>query len=73
MQALEITGSIVDHRLVIRDDALPTNAENARVIVLWDQVKPTGRRFPPPSLAGMGEEKGDILAGPPLADWDVLD
>ncbi len=72
MQALETTGSIVDHRLVIRDDALPAHAESAHVIVLWEPVKPTGRRSPPPSLAGMGEERGDILSGPPLADWDVL-
>ncbi len=72
MLALETTASISDHRLVVQDDALPIHAEKARVIVLWDAPAPTGRRSPPPELAGKGEEKGDILAGPPLTDWDVL-
>jgi hypothetical protein len=72
MLALETTASIEDHRLVIQDAALPAHAENARVIVLWDSTKPAGRRTPPPALAGLGEEKGDILNGPPESDWEVL-
>ena len=72
MLALETTASIDDHRLVIEDAALPAHAENARVIVLWESTKPTGRRTPPPALAGMGEEKGDLLNGPPESDWEVL-
>ena len=72
MLALETTASIEDHRLVIQDAALPAHAENARVIVLWESTKPTGRRTPPPALAGLGEEKGDILGGPPESDWEVL-
>ena len=65
MMALETTASIANHRLVIEDAALPDHAVRARVIVLWESAKPTGRRLPPPELAGMGEEKGDILNGPP--------
>lgn len=72
MLALETTASIEDHRLVIQDAALPAHAENARVIVLWESTKPTGRRTPPPALAGLGEEKGDLLSGPPESDWEVL-
>ena len=72
MLALETTASIEDHRLVIQDAALPAHAENARVIVLWESTKPTGRRTPPPALAGLGEEKGDRLSGPPESDWEVL-
>ena len=72
MLALETTVSIADHRLVIQDAALPAHAENARVIVLWESTKPTGRRTPPPALAGLGEEKGDLLSGPPESDWEVL-
>ena len=53
--------AIANHRLVIQDAALPAHAENARVIVLWESTRPAGRRSPPPALAGMGEEKGDIL------------
>jgi hypothetical protein len=34
MLALEISASIADHRLVIKNAALPANAERARVIVL---------------------------------------
>jgi hypothetical protein len=53
------------HRLtiivVIEDSALPAHADHARVIVLWDSSKPAGRRSPPPALAGMCEENGDIL------------
>lgn len=37
--------------------------------MLWESAKPAGRRSPPLPLAGMGEEKGDILAGPPASDW----
>ncbi|MDO8811220.1 MAG: hypothetical protein Q7J38_04235 [Gallionella sp.] len=72
MLALETTASIADHRLVIQDAALPAHAERARVIVLWESTKPAGRRLPPPSLAGMGEEKGDILSGSPESDWEAL-
>lgn len=72
MRALETTASIEDHRLVIQDDALPAHADRARVIVLWESDKPAGRRSPPLPLAGMGEEKGDILTGPPASDWEVL-
>lgn len=72
MLALETTAPIDDHRLVIQDAALPAHVEQARVIVMWESPKPAGRRSPPPALAGMGEEKGDILSGPPENDWDVL-
>lgn len=72
MLALETTASIEDHRLVIQEAALPVHAENARVIVMWESTRPTGRRSPPPVLAGMGEEKGDILNGPPASDWEAL-
>jgi hypothetical protein len=72
MLALETTASIANHRLVIEDAALPDHAAQARVIVLWESAKPTGRRLPPPELAGMGEEKGDILNGPPECDWKAL-
>lgn len=72
MLALEAIASIKDHRLVIQDDALPAHADRARVIVLWESVKPAERRSPPPSLAGMGEEKGDILNSAPSADWEAL-
>lgn len=66
MLALETTASIADHRLVIQD-----HAARARVIILWESAKPAGRRSPPPELAGMGEEKGDILNGPPESDWEA--
>jgi len=72
MLALETIASIEDHRLVIQDSALPAHADHARVIVLWESSKPAGRRSPPLSLAGMGEEKGDILSGPPESDWETL-
>lgn len=72
MLALETTASIEDHRLVVQDAALPAHAERARVIVMWESAKPTGRRSPPLMLAGMGEEKGDIFSGPTESDWDVL-
>ncbi|MFA7239984.1 MAG: hypothetical protein WC091_07710 [Sulfuricellaceae bacterium] len=72
MLALETTASIADHRLVIQDAALPVHAARARVIILWDSIKPAGRRSPPPELAGMGEEKGDILNVPPESDWEAL-
>ena len=72
MLALETTASIADHRLVIQDAALPAHAERARVIILWESKKPAGRRSPPASLAGMGDEKGDILNGPQESDWEVL-
>ena len=70
--ALETTASISDHRLVVQNDALPVHADHARVIVLWESPVQAGRRSPPAELAGKGEEKGDILAGAPLTDWDVL-
>ena len=72
MPALETTVSIADHRLVIHDAALPAHAERARVIVLWELTKPAGRRSPPPALAGMGKEEGDILNGSPESDWEAL-
>ena len=72
MLALETTASIDGHRLVIQDAALPAHAERARVIVMWESTKPAGRRSPPPTLAGMGEEKGDILNASPESDWDAL-
>lgn len=72
MLALETVVSISDHRLVIEDQSLPARADRARVIVLWDAAKPSGRRQPPPSLAGMGEEIGDILTGAPNSDWEAL-
>jgi hypothetical protein len=72
MLALETTASITDHRLVIQNDALPAHADRARVIVLWESAKPAGRRSPPPSLAGMGEENGDILDSAPASDWEAL-
>lgn len=72
MLALETTASIADHRLVIEDAALPAHAERARVIILWESTKPVGRHSPPSALAGMGEEKGDILNGPPESDWEAL-
>lgn len=72
MLALETTASIDGHRLVIQDAALPAHAERARVIVMWESTKTGGRRSPPPALAGAGEEKGDILGGPPESDWDAL-
>jgi hypothetical protein len=61
MLALETTAKIDDHRLVVQSSALPAHAERARVIVMWEPSKPVGRCSPPPALAGMGEEKGDIL------------
>ncbi|MDO8891726.1 MAG: hypothetical protein Q8N54_14200 [Sulfurimicrobium sp.] len=72
MLALETTASIDGHRIVIQDAALPAHAERARVIVMWESTEPAGRRSPPPKLAGMGEEKGDILSGPPESGWDAL-
>jgi hypothetical protein len=72
MLALETTASIDDHRLVIQDAALPNHAERARVIIMWESTKPAGRRSPPPALAGMGEEKGDIVRGLSESDWDAL-
>ncbi len=72
MLALETTASIDGHRLVIQDAALPAHVERARVIVMWESTTPAGRRSPPPALACMGEEKGDIHSGPPESDWDAL-
>lgn len=71
MLALETTAAIADHRLVVEDAALPAQAALARVIVLWE-TPASRRREPPPALAGMGEETGDILGGPPAADWEAL-
>lgn len=67
MLAIETTASIADHRLVIQDAALPAHAERACVIVMWES-NPAGRRSPPPALARVGEEKGDILSGLPESD-----
>ena len=72
MQALETTATITGHRVVVQDAALPAHAERARIIVMWEPAKPAaGHRIPPPGLAGMGEEKGDILNGPE-SDWEAL-
>jgi hypothetical protein len=67
MLAIETTVSIDNHRLVIQDKILPAYAEQARVIVMWNPSPVGGRRSPPPALAGMGEEKGDILNSVPIA------
>ncbi|MDR2213830.1 MAG: hypothetical protein LBE21_09435 [Pseudomonadales bacterium] len=72
MQALETIVKIDGHRFVVQDAALPAHVEHARVIVMWESTQPAGRRTPPPALAGMGEEQGDILSGPPQSDWDAL-
>ena len=72
MLALETIASIKDHRLVIQNEALPAHADRAHVIVLWESARPAGRRSPPSSLAGMGEEKGDILNSAPTSDWEAL-
>jgi hypothetical protein len=72
MLALEMTVPIANHRLVVQDDALPANAERARVIVMWESTPALGRRSPPLSLAGAGEEKGDILSSAPAGDWEAL-
>jgi hypothetical protein len=72
MLAIEMTASIADHRLVLQDAALPAHVERARVIVMWESSKPAGRRQPPPALAGMGEENGDIFSGPSENDWEAL-
>lgn len=72
MLVLETTASIVDHRLVIQDMALPAHRVRARVIVLWEPAKSGMRRTPPPALLGMGTEQGDILNSVPDSDWDVL-
>ena len=72
MQALETTTKIDCHSLVVYDAALPAHAESARIIVMWEVGKPPGRRVPPPTLAGMGEEKEGILGDSPESDWDGL-
>ena len=72
MRALEMTVPIANHRLVVQDDALPANAAHARVIVMWESISTSGRRSPPLSLAGVGEEKGDILSSAPTGDWEAL-
>lgn len=72
MLAVEMIVPIANHRLVVQDDALPANAERARVIVMWDAVNKSGRRSPPLALAGVGEEKGDILSSAPTSDWEAL-
>jgi len=64
MQALETTANISNHRLVVENATLPDHVERARVIILWDTTTPSaGPHTPPPALAGVGREKGDILAG----------
>lgn len=73
MHALEMTAKITNHRLVVEDATLPLNAEQARVIVLWNATTGSNaRRLPPPALAGLGREKGDILTAAPESDWEVL-
>lgn len=72
MLAIEMTVPISNHRLVVQDDALPANADRARVIVMWDSLPTSGRRSPPLSLAGIGEEKGDIISSVPSGDWEAL-
>jgi hypothetical protein len=72
MQALETTASILDHRLVVENAVLPLRAERARVIVLWDATPSNSHRLPPPALAGLGKEKGDIVSGAPESDWEAL-
>lgn len=72
MLALETLAPIADHRLIVEDAALPAHAAQARVIVLWENAHPAQRRKPPPSLAGMGEETGDILSALPETDWKVI-
>lgn len=72
MQTLDTVVSIEDHKLVLQDAALPRRAERARVIVIWEPAKQEGRRSPPPALAGLGEERGDILDSAPESDWDSL-
>ncbi len=73
MNALETIVSIADHRLVVENAVLPARVDRARVIVLWDTLPSNGRRLPPPALAGLGQEKGDILSSSPESDWEVLD
>lgn len=72
MLAFEMTVPIANHRLVVQDDALPANAERARVIVMWDAINKSGRRSPPMVLAGVGEERGDIVSSAPSSDWEAL-
>jgi len=73
MQALEMTANIANHRLVVEDATLPLHAERARVIVLWDAPPASNaRRVPPPALAGLGQERGDILSAVPESDWEAL-
>lgn len=72
MLAFEMTVPISNHRLVLEDDALPANADRARVIVMWESAKSSGRRSPPLSLAGVGEEKGEIFSSAPPSDWEGL-
>lgn len=72
MLALEMTVPIANHRLVVQDDALPAHAEKVRVIVMWESTASSGRRYPPAMLAGMGEEKGDIIGSAPLNVWEAL-
>ena len=72
MQALETIASISNHRLIIESDALPLYSERARVIVLWDAPSSSRPRTPPSALAGLGQEKGDILSSIPESDWGVL-
>ena len=72
MLAFEMTAPIANHRLVIQNDALPANVEHARVIVIWEAAGSPARRTPPLNLAGMGEEKGDILNSVSPTDWEAL-
>ena len=61
MQAIELTTPITNHQVTIRDAALPANAKQARVIVMWETDAPEQRHTPPPALAGAGTEHGDII------------
>lgn len=72
MQALDTIVSISGHRLVVEDSVLPDHVERARVIVLWEVTPTSGRRTPPPALAGAGEERGSLIDGSPLDDWDAV-
>jgi len=72
MQALELSATVDGHRLVVQHPALPDHLETVRVIVLWETPGQAGRRLPPPSLAGMGVEKGDILSSASDEEWETL-
>jgi len=60
MNVFEAVAPIMNHRLALEDASLPMRAEQARVIVLWDDNQTIDRHVPPPALAGLGIEKADI-------------